>query len=185
MQLKLNLENSRVSGLVLAKVGNPSREEPLQTSKQLFQVDEEDQEMLAGIFLRPFRNLQGQRFNHYSSLEKHQMNTCATAIFEDSAKLLENGIEIAQRLYAKSNHPNIKSGDLCISLVENIELDDQQIRAICILKSESVTPFLSISARDGDLQLSTEQGINPEKIDKGCLIVEHFSKKGYYPESVN
>lgn len=180
MQLKLNLGNTRVSGLVLAKVGNPSRDEPLQTSKQLFHVEEEDQVMLSGIFLRPFRNLQGQRFHHHSSLEKHEMNACAAGIFADAETLLQNGIEIAQRLYSKSNHPNIKSGDLCISLIENVVLDDQQIRAICILKSESVTPFLSISTHDGDLQLSTEQGINPEKIDKGCLIVEHFSKKGYY-----
>lgn len=180
MQLKLNLGNTRVGGLVLAKVGNPSRDEALQTSKQLFQVEDDDQEMLSNIFLRPFRNLPGQRFHHHSSLEKHEMNACAAGIFADSATLLENGIEIAQRLYAKSNHPNIKSGDLCISLIENVVLDDQQIRAICILKSESVTPFLSISSRDGDLQLSTEQGINPEKIDKGCLIVEHFTKKGYY-----
>lgn len=180
MQLKLNLGNTRVGGLVLAKVGNPSRDEPLQTSKQLFHVEDEDQTMLSGIFLRPFRSLPGQRFHHHSSLEKHEMNACAAGIFADGDSLLKNGIEIAQRLYSKSNHPNIKSGDLCISLIENVVLDDQQIRAICILKSESVTPFLSISTHDGDLQLSTEQGINPEKIDKGCLIVEHFSKKGYY-----
>ncbi len=51
---------------------------------------------------------------------------------------------------------------------------------MCLLKSESVVPFLSISTRDGDLQLETEEGINPEKIDKGCLIVEHFEKKGFY-----
>jgi hypothetical protein len=65
-------------------------------------------------------------------------------------------------------------------LIDGIEIEGEKKRAICILKSESVTPFLSISARDGDLQLSTEQGINPEKIDKGCLILNHFSGKGYY-----
>ncbi|MFT6178969.1 MAG: hypothetical protein ACI9NQ_002223 [Paracoccaceae bacterium] len=43
-----------------------------------------------------------------------------------------------------------------------------------------MTPFLSISTRDGDLQLETEQGINSEKIDKGCLIIEHFENKGFY-----
>ncbi len=180
MQLKLNLGNTRVGGLVLAKVGNPTREEPLQTSKELFEVDDEDQDLLSGIFLRPFRNLQGQQFHHHSSLEKHEMNACAAGIFANPDTLLENGVEMAKRLYSKSNHPNIKSGDLCISLIENVVVDDQQVRAICILKSESVTPFLSISARDGDLELSTDQGINPEKIDKGCLIVDHFSKKGYY-----
>jgi hypothetical protein len=180
VNLKMNFDGARVSGLVLAKVGNPSRDEALQTSKQLFQVEDADQAMLSAIFLKPFRTLAGQRFHHHTSLEKHEMNTCAAAVFENGDGLLENGLEIAKRLYAKSSHPNIKSGDLCISLIEGIEVDGETKRAICILKSESVTPFLSILAKDGDLQLSTEQGINPEKIDKGCLILDHFPHKGYY-----
>ncbi|MGB6222916.1 nucleoid-associated protein [Haloferula sp.] len=176
------LEEARVAGLVLAKVGNPSREEPLQTSKQVLKVDEEDQAMLSSIFLRPFKGLgmQGHRFHHHASLEKHELNECSAAVFDDDAALLDRGCEIAKRLYSKSSHPNIKSGDLCISLIEGIEVEGEKKRAICILKSESVTPFLSISSKDGDLQLSTEQGINPEKIDKGCLILDHFAGKGYY-----
>ena len=53
-------------------------------------------------------------------------------------------------------------------------------QALCILKSESVMPFLSISTEDGDLKLHTAEGINPEKIDKGCLIINHWPDKGYY-----
>jgi len=180
MTLKLNFEAVEMAQLVLAKIGNPSRDEPLQTSKQPFKVSEEDQKTLCPIFLKPFRNLVGQRFIHHSSLDKNEVNMSATAIFDDAESLLTQGCEIATRLYSKSSHPNIKSGDLCISLLKNIDLDGEMKRAICILKSESVTPFLSISARDGDLQLETEQGINPEKIDKGCLILEHLEKKGFY-----
>jgi hypothetical protein len=108
------------------------------------------------------------------------MNACVTAIFASEEGLLEKGCEIAKRLYAKSNHPNIKSGDLCISLIQDLEVDGVQMQGLCILKSESVVPFLSISTRDGDLELHTEQGINPEKIDKGCLILNHLAPKGYY-----
>lgn len=180
MTLKLNLDEARVTGLVLAKIGNPSRDEALQTSRQVFQVAEEDQAMLVPLFLKPFKTLPGQRFHHHTSLEKHEMNACAAAIFGSAHGLLEHGCEIARRLYSKSSHPNIKSGDLCVALIEGIDCDGETKRAICILKSESVTPFLSISARDGDLQLLTEHGINPEKIDKGCLILDHFPHKGYY-----
>jgi 37-kD nucleoid-associated bacterial protein len=132
------------------------------------------------LFVRPFKNLLGHRFSHHSSLEKHEMNNCAKAIFASEDALLAKGCEIAKRLYSKSNHPNIKSGDLCVSLIHNIEVNDEPTRGICILKSESVVPFLSISTRNGDLQLSTEQGINPEKIDKGCLILDCFAAQGYH-----
>ena len=180
VQLRFEFEEARIAGLVLAKVGNPSRDEALQTSRQVFEVAAEDQALLSSIFTRPFRSLQGQRFQHHSALEKHEMNLVAKQLFASPDALLEQGQAIAARLYSKSNHPNIKSGDLCVALIEGIRWEGQPKRALCILKSESVTPFLSISTRDGDLELHTEQGIHPEKIDKGCLIVEHFEEKGFY-----
>lgn len=178
--VKLRFTSATATGLVLAKVGHPQRDEPLQTSKEVFKIAEEDQETLSAIFLKPFKNLTGHRFSHHSSLDQHEMNTLTAAIFSSEDGLLEKGCDIAQRLYAKSNHPNIKSGDLCISLIKDIDVDGQLVQGLCILKSESVVPFLSISTKDGDLELHTEQGINPEKIDKGCLIIDHLASKGYY-----
>jgi len=183
MLLKLNFEDVKITGLVLAKVGNPSRDEALQTSKQVFLIEDEDQATLSQIFLRPFRsfNLIGQKFHHHTSLENHEMNNCSAAIFQNPDELLSKGCEIAQRLHSKSTHPNIKSGDLCISHLTGIRVGEEEVvDGICIFKSESVTPFLSISTNDGDLQLNTEHGINPEKIDKGCLILNQFSRKGFY-----
>jgi hypothetical protein len=180
MSDKIRFTSATATGLVLAKVGHPQRDEPLQTSKEVFKVGEEDLETLAAIFLKPFKNLTAHRFSHHSSLDQHEMNAYATAIFASDDGLLEKGCDIAKRLYAKSNHPNIKSGDLCISLVKDIDVNGELTQGICILKSESVVPFLSISTRDGDLELHTEQGINPEKIDKGCLILNHLATKGYH-----
>ncbi len=180
MSVKIRFTSATAVGVVLAKVGHPQRDEPLQTSKEVFKIDEKDQEPLAEIFLKPFKNLTAHRFSHHSSLDQHEMNAYAAAIFASDDGLLEKGCDIAKRLYAKSNHPNIKSGDLCISLIEGIDIDGEVTKGLCILKSETVVPFLSISTRDGDLELHTEQGINPEKIDKGCLILNHLANKGYY-----
>ena len=177
---KIRFTSAYATGLVLAKVGHPQRDEPLQTSKEVFKISEDDQQTLTAIFVKPFRNLSGHKFSHHSSLDHHEMNAFTKAIFDSGEGLLEKGCEIAKRLYAKSNHPNIKSGDLCISLIHDVEINGEMTQALCILKSESVVPFLSISTKDGDLELHTEQGINPEKIDKGCLILNHLPQKGYY-----
>jgi hypothetical protein len=180
MSAKIRFTSAFATGLVLAKVGHPQRDEPLQTSKEVFKIAESDQETLTAIFLKPFKNLTAHRFSHHASLEQHEMNACSAAIFAAEGGLLEKGCEIAKRLYAKSNHPNIKSGDLCVSLIKDIEVNGEMTSGLCILKSECVVPFLSISTRDGDLELHTEQGINPERIDKGCLILNHLPQKGYY-----
>jgi hypothetical protein len=180
MSVKLRLNTASATRLVLAKVGNPQREEPLQTSKEVFDIAEEDQAALTAIFLKPFKNLMAHRFTHHSSLEKHEMNSCAKALFGDPDDLLKHGCEIAKHLYSKSNHPNIKSGDLCIAHIKEIHIEGELVQGLCILKSESVTPFLTITTKDGDLRISTEQGIHPEKIDKGCLIIDYLGTKGYY-----
>lgn len=180
MSIKPRFTTALASGIVLAKVGHPQREEELLTSKEVFRVAEDDQVQLTTLLLRPFKNLIPHRFTHHSSLDKNEMNACAKAIFGSHHQLLPRGIDIAKRLYQKSVHPNIKSGDLCIALINDIEMGDERVQGLCILKSETVVPFLSISTEDGDLRLCTEQGINPEKIDKGCLIINHWAQKGYY-----
>ena len=180
MSVKLSFNSAAATQLVLARVGNPQRLEPLQTSKEAFAVAAEDRELLSALFLKPFRNLIAHRFTHHSSLEKNELHQLARTVFTAPGKLLKTGCDIASRLYSKSNHPNIKSGDLCIALVDDIEIEGETTNGLCILKSESVMPFLSISAEDGDLRLRTEHGINPERLDKGCLIINHWGEKGYY-----
>lgn len=179
MSLHIRFNTASVTSLVLAKVGNPQRDEGMQTSKAAYKVGDDDRETLTALFLKPFKNLAPHRFFHHSSLDHHEMNQLCGDIFSAPGKLHKKGCEIAKRLHAKSNHPNIKSGDLCISLVDDIEIEGEVTQAICILKSESVVPFLSISAEDGDLKLHTEHGINPEKIDKGALILNHWPQRGY------
>lgn len=180
MSVKLRLNTATASRVVLAKVGNPQREEPLETSKEVFEIAEQDQPTLTGIFLKPFKNLLAHRFTHHSSLDHHEMNNCVKSIFADESTFLDKGIEIAKRLYSKSNHPNIKSGDLCIAQIKEVHVEGELVQGLCILKSESVVPFLSITTQNGDLKISTEQGINPDKIDKGCLILDYWQQKGFY-----
>jgi len=180
MPPKIRYSSAIATDLVLAKIGNPQRDEPLQTSREVYKVEEQDQATLTTLFVKPFRNLIGHRFAHHSSLDQHEMNQIAKAVFSAPDGLFEKGCDIARRLYSKSNHPNIKAGDLCVSLIKEIEFEGKMTEGLCILKSESLVPFLSISVENGDLRLHTEQGINPEKIDKGCLILNVHADQGYY-----
>ena len=163
----------------LAKVGNPVRNEPFQTSQSLCHFKDEEAELLTHCFLKSFRSLELHQLFHHTSLESNELFTYAKAVFDDNDQLLEQGALIARHLYARSNHPNIKSGDLCVALINDIVVAGESTQAISIVKSESKVPFLQISERDGDLVLTTEQGIYPDKIDKGCLIINHGQADGY------
>lgn len=163
----------------LAKVGNPVRGESLQTSQTLCRFKDEEAELLTHCFLKSFKALELHQLVHHTDVASNELFGYATAIFEDNDRLLEQGARIANHLHARSNHPNIKSGDLCVALVNDVGVSGTAVQAISIIKSESKVPFLQISERDGDLVLTTEQGIYPDKIDKGCLILNHGKADGY------
>jgi hypothetical protein len=179
MALSIVFKEAKLGAMALAKVGNPLREEPLQTSKTLCRFGDEDAELLTHCFLKSFRSLELHQLHHHTDVGNNELYGYAKAVFEGNDSLLEQGAMIARHLHAQSNHPNIKAGDLCVALIDDVIVAGQKVQALSIIKSESKVPFLQISERDGDLQLTTQQGIYPDKIDKGCLIVNHDGEEGY------
>ncbi|WP_169334351.1 nucleoid-associated protein [Rubritalea marina] len=179
MTITTNFNKATLETVSLAKIGNPLRGESLKTSKDLCQFGEEDKEILTLAFLKPFKNLERYHFHHTSDLSLHEMHCYANTIFDQDERFLTYSRKIARHLYDKTKHPNIKSGDLCIALIRGVQINGEICDAISVVKSESLTPFLEISDQDGDLQLTTHNGIYPDKIDKGCLIVDYDKDGGY------
>lgn len=179
MSVSVRFQDAELVTMSLARVGNPLRKEPLQTSKRLCSIPSEDSELLTHCFLKSFRSLVLHHLSGEGEEGGNLLAEYATSIFEQNDNLLEFGAKIAKHLYSTSNHPNIKQGDLCTALINDVEVDGQAAQAISIIKSESKVPFLQISEEDGDLTLRTQHGIYPDKIDKGCLIINHGREKGY------
>jgi len=179
MSIPVNFNNARLAAMSLAKVGTSTRDEPLHTSRELCRFSDDDAELLTNCFLKPFRSLEPHRLDHHAEVTRNELHGYASAIFADAASLLENGGHIARFLYETSTHPNIKPGDLCIALLEDVIVEGGLVRGLCIMKSESTAPFLQIQLTDGDLRLTTQQGIYPDKLDKGCLILNHRPADGY------
>ena len=176
MPISVIFNEARLTGMALAKIGNPLRDEPLQTSKTLCHFKDDDAELLTHCFLKPFQRLELHELNY---IDENKLHEFVSGIFESKDQLLDKGGEIARHLYKNSNHPSIKPGDLCVAHLEEILVNGSPTEAICIIKSESKVPFLQVAMIDGDLQLTTQQGIYPDKIDKGCLILNHGGADGY------
>ena len=52
--LRIRFPSAAVTQLVLAKIGNPQRDEPLQVSREVLRVADEDRDLLTALFLKPF-----------------------------------------------------------------------------------------------------------------------------------
>ena len=130
MSIPVKFNKASLTTMSLAKVGNPTRDEALQTSKSLCTFDATEADVLTTCFLKPFRSLELHHFHHHAALESNEVYNFAASIFDNPDSLLENGESIARHLYTKSTHPNIKSGDLCIALIKDIVVDGETTNGI-------------------------------------------------------
>ena len=87
--------------------------------------------------------------------------------------------KIAQLLYDNSEHPNIKSGELYVVLIRDVVLDDELTDAIGLFKSETKQAFLKPVSDGGNIILNYDRGVNIDKLDKACLIVNTNESGGF------
>lgn len=93
--------------------------------------------------------------------------------FQDYSK------KIAGLLYDNSEHPNIKPGELYVVLIKDIILEDELTDAIGLFKSETKQAFLKTAIEENNIVLNYDHGVNTDKLDKACLIVNTNELGGY------
>jgi len=173
--------------LAIHRVGNRNRAEKNFVSEDLFTLSEEITEDFLKYFIKPMKRAEEYyRFQGQDgAYDGHPMHIAATTIFNDPTTLLAQSENILNHLYAQSNHPKIKSGELFIAYFNGILIEDELVAGIGIFKSEKKSSFFDVSENHNQLMVSKKQGIHIEKLDKGCLILNYESSDGYRIVSVD
>ena len=125
------------------------------------------------------------RFVNETSLEFNEMFSIAYEIFANPNTIHSHSLRIAQLLYEQSNHPHIKSGELYVAYLTHITLDNAKVEAIGIFKSEMKQNFLQFEQEQNQLDILLEEGVNVNRLDKGCLIFNVNEEGGYKILSVD
>ncbi len=176
----INFSNIQLTGLAIHRVSNKHRAERNFIAQQLSKVDEKVEESLMRYFLKPMkRSEEVFRFQHEESLEFNEIYSYVSSIFEDPENLLAESANILIHLYRQSNNPNIKSGDVFVAQFSDIVYDDELVNGIGIFKAEQKNSFLTVEEGEGELEVEKLEGINIEKLDKGCLILNTAKSDGY------
>jgi hypothetical protein len=104
----------------------------------------------------------------------------STEVFKERGRFHEVSQQITKYLYDLTNHPKIKSGELYVAYFNNVQLEGELLDAIGIFKSETKETYLKVYPEDSGFNLGYEQdGINIQKLDKGCLIFNTEKEEGY------
>ncbi len=183
----LNLYSTHIASLSIHRVGNKSRNEALFLSEERYKTNDELTPLLKEYFLKPFREKEENyfKFSHDTDLEFHELYNLATEIFSSPENIHSLSKKITTHLYQQSQHPHIKSGEVYVAYLENLQLDNQKVNGIGIFKSELKQDFLQFSEMENQLDAVLQQGINLNKLDKGCIIFNVEKEEGYKILSVD
>jgi len=177
----LNLFNTHIDSLSIHRVGNKSRNENVFLSETTYSLTDEIVPLLKEFFFRSFREKEENyfQFAHDVDLEYNEMFNLATEVFTNPGSVHNVSKKITRHLFEQSNHPHIKNGEVFVTYLTNISIDNQTVDALGVFKSELRTDFLQFEERGSNLEMILQEGINLNKLDKGCLIFNYKKEEGY------
>lgn len=183
----INLYSAHITSLSIHRAGNKSKGEPIFLSENTFTLNDEMAPLIKEFFFKPFRDKEHTflQFTHEVDLEFHELYQLAKEIFQDPTSTHEKGKKITKYLYDQSLHQHIKSGEVYIAHIEAAMINNQRVDAIGIFKSEIKQDFLQFEENDNQLTAMLQQGVNLNKLDKGCLIFNIEEESGYKILSVD
>jgi hypothetical protein len=169
-----------LKNVIIHKVGNPTRAEGLHLSvNPLVLNDEIVRALLTKYFLASFNENELYQFTHLSDLALNEVFTYSEEIFGDASAFVSVSHRLAAFLYSKSTHVKVKEGELYIALLDNVPFGDSTVQALGIFKSETRETFLKVFQHGESWELIQEEGVNINKLDKGCLIFRTAAEEGY------
>jgi hypothetical protein len=178
----LDFTNCNINNVIAHQVGNQTNDEELILSTNLLNTEDSRlRELLIRYFLNPFKDT--EEFYSFSFSDgDYTLNPLyqySNSIFSNDSNFKEKSASIAKVLYEIALHPQIKSGDLFVVTFENISINGQMVNAIGLFKSENSQEFLKLNKKAKEFSLKYDDGINVEKLDKGCLIFNIENESGY------
>lgn len=174
-----NFKEAQLEQLAIHFIGNASDDGGMQLSKEVVNVDADVTVLLKSYFLKPFKEQGLFTFHHESDINLNEIFHYASAIFDDPDSLFLQSLNIAKHLYEASTHPNIKPGELYISYFDECVINGEVVEALGIFKSESKDTYLKVYPKNGGFEVEGQEGININKLDKGCLIFNTERESGY------
>src|SRR5690554_1915447 len=160
-------------------IGNKTNGDKLILSDSLTKVNEEVMQYLQQYFLTDFKSPELFTLHHDTSLQLNEVYCYITEIFQNKSSLHSQSLNIARHLYNNSTHQNIKKGEFYVVYITGCFINGIETDAIGLFKSENKDVFIEIEQTSKKFEILSRNGININKLDKGCLIFNIQRESGY------
>lgn len=174
------MSETRIDSLALHYVGNQANDEPFIISKKPYALDPEMNLLLTDWFLGAFKTEERYRFTDDTDLRYNRVYKLASDIFDNPSMVYDFSVDLATHLYENCEHPKIKGGDFFVVRFTDCGVGSESCDAVGLFKIENKDTFLTTSHDEDGFDISTVDGVNLRKLDKGCIIYNYEREKGYY-----
>ena len=176
----MNIEQTTIKKIAVHFVGNKSEDGQLLFSEKQLDLDDSLNDKLTDFFLQKFlKQHETFHFHHSSSLQYNEVYNFAKEVIYNKEDFHDISKKVAQELYDSSEHPMINAGEIYVVYFEKIGKNDNYFNAVGIFKTENKNGFLEIGNEDTDFNIIYKEGIDINKMDKACLILDVDEAEGY------
>lgn len=174
------IDSVQLERVIVHKVGNPTRGEELKLSENPLSLNDPIvRNLLARYFLAPVNENEQYQFTHISDLDLNEVYHYVKGIFDEPKQFTLQSAMLAQFLYNKSTHVRVKEGELYVAHFSNVPFGTEYVEAVGLFKSETKETFLKVFPHGQSFEVGAEDGIDINKLDKGCLIFKKERENGY------
>ncbi|MGL1887977.1 MAG: nucleoid-associated protein [Reichenbachiella sp.] len=166
----------KIKELVIHKI---AEEGLFASNNAICNLDEDLNSLLVKYFFKTFKIEERFHFSHPEGLEHNAIFKILNELFKDPSKLFDHSLDIAGLLSSQSTHHNIKEGDFLVAYFEDCIIGDEVTDAVGLFKVENKDTFIKIMGEGADFQISQDEGISINKLDKGVIIFNTEAENGY------
>lgn len=176
----MNLEATSIKRISVHFVGNKSEDEDLVLSKDTLALDGFTNEKLTEFFLNKFTKIQERyHFTHSSSLDYNEIYNYTKHIIYNKEDFHSVSQRVAQHLFECSEHPMVKAGEVYVCEFDRIQIEGVFYRGVGIFKTENKYGFLEVGDFENNFDIEYKDGIDINKMDKACLILDTDEEAGF------
>ncbi len=181
--MKINFIDTTLNHLMIHGIGNKCMDEALVLSSQEVKLSEMVASKLLDNLLRKMPHEASYHYSHDIDLSYNEMFGFSQKIFNENDTFVEISKNIAKHLFNQGITKKIHSGIVYIAYLQGVLVDDKEVDALGVFKSEKTDTFLKVNYDNGIYSMSSEKGMGC--IDKGCLVMNTDSENGYLVSLLN
>lgn len=173
----LDLSVARLETCAIHFAGNKALdEEQLLTSHPVPVDNPRVQSALHKYLLSAFK---GEEIFRFDRKPANEVMACVNNILARPGNLIDESVKLAELLSEKLHETNLRGGELFVCHFSACQSEGFECNAVGIFRVESKDSFLKLHVESGQYFANVEEGININKLERGCLIANLQQDEGY------